>query len=171
MSASHNRRRYNSDEMPVHRPGVGFSTTRVGVDQDGWPPVGAENLWAMPSTEPGVVELDNIPWFVRGVSAGDLIQVCADSAGLLRMTELVAWSGNCTIRVVPSTSEPSEGSLRQVIDNFVPLGADGEGLEQFGVVALNVPPDADIPGIKRLLQQGEQEEAVTGRLPGRGQWR
>jgi len=41
-----------------------------------------------------------------------------------------------------------------VLDAFAPLGVDGEGLQQYGIVALNVPPDVDLGAVKRLLRQG-----------------
>jgi hypothetical protein len=44
-----------------------------------------------------------------------------------------------------------------VLDAFAPLSVDGEGIEQFGLVALNVPPMADIPAVKHLLIQGANE--------------
>ncbi|MCU1644716.1 MAG: hypothetical protein JWN03_4991 [Nocardia sp.] len=145
---------------PVEQPGHVRVHFDLQVD-DGWPPVGAESMWAIPSPEPDLVALDNIPWFVRGLAIGDVVRVSADSEGLLRMTELVAWSGNCTIRVIPFRSGPLEGNLQRVLDSFEPLGANGEGLQQFGIVALNAPPTADISGMKQLLQQGEAAEWWT----------
>jgi hypothetical protein len=44
----------------------------------------------------------------------------------------------------------------------------GEGIEQYGMVALDVPPDADLAAVKRLLREGERdgwweyEEGCTG---------
>jgi Domain of unknown function (DUF4265) len=44
----------------------------------------------------------------------------------------------------------------------------GEGIEQYGMVALDVPPDADLAAVKRLLREGERdgwweyEESCTG---------
>jgi hypothetical protein len=56
----------------------------------------------------------------------------------------VSWSGNCTIRVIPFRAGPLTGSRQEVLDAFAPLGVDDEGAEQFDMVALNVPPHADI---------------------------
>jgi hypothetical protein len=33
----------------------------------------------------------------------------------------------------------------------------GEGIEQFSLVALDVPPDADSAAVKRLLREGEHD--------------
>jgi hypothetical protein len=44
-----------------------------------------------------------------------------------------------------------------VLDAFAPLGVGGEGIGQFGLVALNVPGTADIAAVKRLVVQGADE--------------
>jgi hypothetical protein len=44
-----------------------------------------------------------------------------------------------------------------VLDAFAPFGVEREGMEQFGLVALNVPSAADISAVKRLLIQGAEE--------------
>ncbi|WP_326722257.1 DUF4265 domain-containing protein [Streptomyces sp. NBC_00243] len=38
------------------------------------------------------------------------------------------------------------------------LGVDGEGIEQFRVVALDVPPTADLAQVQRLLNHGVAKE-------------
>ncbi|MEU0031139.1 DUF4265 domain-containing protein [Streptomyces sp. NPDC006335] len=49
-------------------------------------------------------------------------------------------------------------------DDIVRVEVDDEGLwwagetEQFRMVALDVPPTADLPGIRRLLEPGAAEE-------------
>ena len=41
-------------------------------DEDGWPPVTAETLWAV-ELGGGLFRLDNIPFYARGVSDGDTV--------------------------------------------------------------------------------------------------
>lgn len=51
------------------------------------------------------------------------------------------------------------GAARQsVINAFQELGVDGEGIERFGMVALDVPPAADLAKVRRLLNHGVSEE-------------
>jgi hypothetical protein len=125
-------------------------------DDDAWPPVGSEALWAV-VVEPGVVRLDNTPFFVRNVAAGDLIRVSRDADGLWQADERLRWSGHYTIRIIVFPDGPLEGSQRRVLDLFTPLGVTGEGSGQFGMVALDVPPDAHITAVKRLLGDGERD--------------
>ncbi|MGW0806969.1 DUF4265 domain-containing protein [Nonomuraea sp. NPDC002799] len=123
-------------------------------DEDGWPPAGSERLWATPAG-PGLVRLDNIPFFARGVACGDVVRVEADAEGTVWAKEVVEFSDNCTIRVVPDRNGDLEGDLITVLDLFAPLGVEGEGFERFGLVALNIPPAADLAGAKRLLVEGQ----------------
>ncbi|MEV0582730.1 DUF4265 domain-containing protein [Nonomuraea sp. NPDC050310] len=138
----------------------GASATHVRVvfeleqDEDGWPPAGSERLWAIP-VAPGRVRLDNIPFFVRGVACGDVVRTELDAEGTIWAKEVVEFSDNCTIRVVPGRNGDLEGDLNTVLNLFAPLGVEGEGLAQFGLVALNIPPAADLAGAKRLLVEGQ----------------
>lgn len=125
-------------------------------DEDGWPPVGSEGLWGVPLGD-GLVRLDNSPWFALNIAADDVVRTRADADGVLWAVEKVRWSGNCTIRVVPFRAGPLGGSLQAVLDAFSPLGVDGEGVEQYGMVALNVPPTVDLAAAQRLLRRGVAE--------------
>ena len=126
-------------------------------DDDDWPPVASEGLWAVPLGG-DLVRLDNIPWFARDVASGDTFRTSTDSDGVRWATDKVAWSGNCTVRVIPFPDGALVGSGQAVLDAFAPLGVAGVGLEQLGMVALNVPPDADLGAVKRLLRQGVQDD-------------
>jgi hypothetical protein len=66
-------------------------------------------------------------------------------------------SGNCTIRVIPSADGPLAGDRQAVIDAFAAFGVDGEGIERFNMVSLNVPADAALVEIKGLLRRGERD--------------
>ncbi|MFI6735270.1 DUF4265 domain-containing protein [Nonomuraea sp. NPDC050451] len=94
-------------------------------DDDGWPPAGSERLWAV-SVAPGRARLDDIPFFVRGVACGDVVRIEADVEGTVWAKEVVEYSGNCTIRVVPDRNGDLEGDLNTVLNLFAPLGVEGE---------------------------------------------
>ncbi|MEV8363248.1 DUF4265 domain-containing protein [Streptomyces niveus] len=135
--------------------------------EDGWPPVEEERLWAVPLSDE-VVRIANTPWFVRDVAVNDLVGVEKDSSGILRPTEKLSWGGFCAIRVIPSSGSSKFANLQEILDLFAPLGVVGEGLGQFGLVALAVPPGVDTVGVKRLLSKGfeagwwDYEEACVG---------
>jgi hypothetical protein len=134
---------------------------------DGWPPADFEGLWATPVGE-DLVRLDNTPFFLFGVAAEDIIRVRPDAHGGLWAVQRVQWSGNCTIRVLPLREGPLAGNFQAVREAFSPFGTDSEISSDHSLVALNVPPTADLPAVKALLHQGEQagwwayEEACVG---------
>lgn len=101
--------------------------------------------------------LDSIPFFVRGSALGDVVVTEVDAEGVVWVTETVEFSGNCTIRVIPFAEGELADDRQAVLDAFAPLGVEGEGIEQFGLVALNVPPSADVAGAKRLLLRGQAD--------------
>ncbi|RMI28031.1 DUF4265 domain-containing protein [Nocardia stercoris] len=112
-------------------------------------------MWAITRDE-DLVELDNIPFFVQGFSAGDVVRVVPDDDGLLWVREAVEYSENCTIRIVPYGDGDSAQKRQAVLDAFAPLRVEGEGLKRFNLVALHVPADADIRAVKQLVIQGAQ---------------
>lgn len=121
--------------------------------EDGWPPVGTESMWARPLSA-DVVEIDNTPFFVRGISCGDHVKVIRDAAGTLTATEVIEWSQRCTVRVVPFRAGPLQGDRQRVLGEFAVVGVTGEGIEQYGIVALDIPPTADLSAVKHLLRDG-----------------
>lgn len=123
-------------------------------DDDGWPPVTSEGLWAT-GLGHDLYRLDNIPWLVRGVACDDVFRAEADGDGVMWARDRVQASGNCTIRVVP-LGEDARQDWRVVLDVLTALGADGEGAgPAYNLVAFNVPPSAQLAKIKSRLRQGE----------------
>jgi Domain of unknown function (DUF4265) len=106
----------------------------------------------------GEYELENVPWFARGVAFGDRIRAEPDTNGALTAREKVAWSGRYTIRVIPLGEGSSRKQLEEIIAAFSPLGAECEGaLPSFKLVAVDVPPSARLAEIKDLLREGEAQ--------------
>ncbi|MFG2425518.1 DUF4265 domain-containing protein [Streptomyces sp. NPDC048448] len=129
---------------------------RMDVDEEGWPPASVESLWAVGLGD-GSVRLDNTPWFVRGVASGDIIRVEPDEEGVRWAGETVRASEHCTIRLIVLKDGGSAAARQTVLKALHRLGTTGEGIEQFRMVALDVPPDADLPRIRKLLEHGEGE--------------
>ncbi|MEV7335556.1 DUF4265 domain-containing protein [Streptomyces sp. NPDC094014] len=129
---------------------------RLEVEDD-WPPASVESLWAVDGGD-GTVRLDNIPWFVRGIACGDVVATEPDEDGVRWAGEVVRRSENCTIRLIVFRDGGSGPARQSVINTFQQLGVAGEGIERFGMVALDVPPSADLAKVQRLLKHGVAEE-------------
>lgn len=125
--------------------------------EDDWPPAGVESLWAIDQGN-GTVKLDNVPWFVRGVACGDVLAPSSDEEGVLWAGDVVRPSENCTIRLAVRRDGGSDASRQSVLDAFRRLGVWGEGIQHFGMVALDIPPTADLAQVQRLLNHGVAKE-------------
>ena len=113
-------------------------------------------MWAIRVGEDSA-RLDNIPFFVRGFALGDVVRFEADDDGVLWAKDAVECSDNCTIRIIPAEDGRQEARRQEVLDTFARLGVDGEGIGQYGMVALNVPASADLDRVKRLVLQGADD--------------
>jgi hypothetical protein len=58
--------------------------------------------------------------------------------------EVVRRSENCTIRLIVLRDDGSEAKRQSVLNVFHELGVCGEGIERLRMVALDVPPTADL---------------------------
>ncbi|WSY48578.1 DUF4265 domain-containing protein (plasmid) [Embleya sp. NBC_00888] len=117
---------------------------RMEVDDDGWPPVSVESLWAVDLGD-GTVRLDNTPWFVRGIAGGDIVKVGIEEDGLRWAGETVRSSENCTIRLIVLKDGGSAAARQTVLETFHRLGTTGEGIEQFRMVARGRPAGGGHP--------------------------
>lgn len=125
--------------------------------EDDWPPASVESLWAVEQGD-GTARLDNVPWFARGMACGDVVATASDEEGVQWAGEVVRRSENCTIRLIVLWDGGSGAARQSVISAFRELGVFGEGIERFGMVALDVPPTADLAKVQRLLNHGVTKE-------------
>ncbi|MBF6317320.1 DUF4265 domain-containing protein [Nocardia cyriacigeorgica] len=128
---------------------------RMQINEHGWPPASVESLWAVDLGD-GTVRVDNTPWFVRGLASGDIVTVEPDDEGVLWAGETVQPSQNCTIRLIVLEDDGSAAARESVMKAFHGLGATGEGIEHYRMVALDVPPEANLLKIRRLLEHGAE---------------
>jgi hypothetical protein len=150
--------------MSTDRGSDGAELVKVVVDlpEDGWTGFATERLWAV-RTGPTTAVLDNNPFFARGLAYGDEVRFAQDTGGELRVTDVVAHSGYCSIRIAPldRTDEfrdlEVQAGIRAV---FVPLGVTCEmaGPRLFNLVALAVPPSCDIAAVRQALLDGERDD-------------
>ncbi|MFB8171470.1 DUF4265 domain-containing protein [Kitasatospora purpeofusca] len=91
------------------------------------------------------------PW----VASGDVIHVDIDGDGLRWAGETVRASENCTIRVIVPKDGGSAAARQTVLETFHRLGTTGEDISQFRMVALDIPPEAGLQRIRKLLEHGE----------------
>ncbi len=126
-------------------------------DDDGWPPAETEGLWAVP-LDGQLYRVDNTPWFVRGVAAGDVVEARSDPQGVLWFGAVKQPGGRLVIRIIPRSDGPLGGDRQAVLDHFATLGVTGEGISSpVSMVALDVGPSSPLSALKSLLSQGEAD--------------
>lgn len=102
-------------------------------DADGYPPLAAESLWALKQAD-GSYKVDNIPFYARGVSLGDLVSV-GENGGALVFTGIVARSGNSTFRAFI----PEDLTRKSIMDAIKKIGGFCEVSEVGELVAISAP--------------------------------
>jgi hypothetical protein len=99
-----------------------------------------------------------VPWFVRGVANEDVVRARQDDNDVWWYLAHHQRSGRATVRVIPNKDGPLVGSREAVLAAFNDLGVDGEGMATpVSMVALDIPPTANIEQVKALLVAGEDD--------------
>jgi hypothetical protein len=121
-------------------------------DEDGYPPVTSESLWAKPVAE-HLFELDNIPFYACGISWKDMVAADPLTEGTFAFSKVVKPSGHSTIRVIVFAKDEME-RLQKELGR---LGASWEGSDASSLVAIDIPPEVDIKQVLDFLQSGMDE--------------
>lgn len=107
-------------------------------DQDGYPPVVAERVWA-DHVSSDLYRLDNIPFFATKATLGDIVRV-ESVDGELRFSDVVVPSRNSLIRVLCYDGADVD-TIREKVST---MGCATEYDATHGLIAISVPPEVDI---------------------------
>ncbi len=124
---------------------------RVEGDSSGSSLVGADRMAARP-VGGDHYRLTDHPLHALGVARADIVEALPDAEGRLWATSVVEHGGHLALRVLPAA-----GHLDALTDRLAGLpvaqrrSADGQ------VVALDVPPDADLAAVKAVLDAGAHD--------------
>jgi len=127
---------------------------RIAQDQEGYPPVAVESLWAKPIGTN--FEIDSIPFFTCDATVGDIIRAAPDAAGELWFAGMEQVSVRSLIRIVFFEAECTES----VTNKLQALGCGTEGMEVYKLLAVDVPGDVDLVEVQNFLR----DEASTGSI-------
>jgi hypothetical protein len=81
--------------------------------------------------------------------------------------EVVERSDHVTVRLICFRRGPLEGDLARALEPFTALGVYGEGVTQYGMLALDIGPTAPLAAIVSTLRRGVEEgswEYEEGRI-------
>lgn len=134
---------------------------KVIPDQDGYPPFNSENLWCMRIDERRF-RVDNIPFFVKGVSYGDVVSVAEDENGNLNFVEVIEERGHSTFRVIINDElddqQPPEIRIRELAAELEELGCATSISPPPELLAIDIPPTVSITKVQEMLSDGEARD-------------
>ncbi|MBZ4415440.1 DUF4265 domain-containing protein [Myxococcus sp. RHSTA-1-4] len=125
---------------------------KLEKDEDDYPPADYEGLWARPLGE-GLFQIDNIPFFARGIACGDVISA-SQVEQELRFLEVVRPSGHSTLRLIIH-DEQDVPSVKALLER---LGCSIERSHIPGLISVDVPPAVPMATLKPILDEGEAQE-------------
>jgi uncharacterized protein DUF4265 len=129
-------------------------------DEDGYPPVGVESVWAEPGENPGEYIIDSIPFFIREATLDDIVRA-REQDGQRWFEATVRPSLHSLIRVVFFDSE----QVDRVNKRLVELGCSTEYLRAYKLLAVSIPPDAKLSDVQRYLQSESDAGTVDYEEP------
>lgn len=129
-------------------------------DEDGYPPVAVESLWAEAGTKSGEYVIDNIPFFVRDATIGDTVRV-REEKGHCWFDGVVSRSQNSLVRVVFFDQE----SVEKVSEQLVARGCIVEYSKDYNLMAVNIPYSVNLKNVKNYLQQEVDAGAIDFEEP------
>ena len=125
------------------------------IDEDGWPPVGSERLWAF-HLGGERYRIDSVPWFARDLAVGNVVRAQApDPHSHPVFIDVLEPSDHITVRLICFRGGPLAGDLAQALEPFTRLGVYGEGLTQYGMLALDITPHEPLDRIVDVLRRGQ----------------
>jgi hypothetical protein len=118
-------------------------------DEDGYPPFDSEEL-VVELRHDGACTVVGVPVFTNGIAVDDIVSVIqTEDDDRWWVTSVMLASGHGTVRVVPH----GDTSFDQVVAELHAIGCVAHGTD-FGVVAVDVPPDVDAGILDGVLTAG-----------------
>jgi hypothetical protein len=128
---------------------------KLEKDENGYPPADWEGLWAK-KIEENLYELDNVPFFARGISTGDIVVAEKEEGGEGRLLfrRVHRPSGHSTLRVVFF----DKTMLLPLRDRLSAIGCSTELSHLPNLISVDIPPGVPLDQITDILKPGEEEK-------------
>lgn len=114
-------------------------------DEDGYPPADVESLWAEDLGD-STYKIDNIPFYVRNISVGDVVDV-NNVDGILCFRTIVRHSLHSTYRILIGSANDFE-KIRADLNS---LGCSVEKSHLPSLASIDVPPQCDAKSIHNYM--------------------
>ena len=134
---------------------------KVVPNEDGYPPFNSEAMWCI-RIDRKRFRVDNIPYFVKGVSYGDVISVSEDKDGYLSFVEVTEDGGHSTFRVILddecADQPPAEVRIRELARTLEELGCATAISPPPEILAIDIPPSVSVTKVQEMLLDGETRD-------------
>lgn len=128
---------------------------KLTQDEDGYPPVEFESIWGLQIT-PQKYEVDNIPYYIYGVSKGDII-LAIESDNEIHASHLLSRGGHSTLRVFAE----DETARHQIFTHLTKNGAQCTSTKGSSLLAIDIPPTTDFQKIDAFLSSLSNNETIA----------
>lgn len=125
-------------------------------DDDGYPPFTVESVWASSTDRPDEYRVDDVPFFARKATIGDIVRATGKD-GQLVFDRLVVAGTNSLIRVI-AFDDAAIPSIRKGLAN---LGCSSEYMGAKSIIAVDVPETTDLAPVRAYLDAGEKADVLT----------
>jgi len=125
---------------------------------NGDPPFSHEGLWARPAGQ-GLWQIDNIPFYARNISNQDVVEVEQKEDGELRFVKVIRKGGHSTLRILFRNQFLAR--VPEIRASLQKLGCSSEVSNTPKLISVDVKPDADYPGVRRLLNDLRNQEVLA----------
>ena len=116
---------------------------------DGYPPVSMESIWAE-ETEEGYLKINNIPFYSKEISFGDIVSVIQKEENYLLYDKTIIHSKNSTLRIV--FFNENQKFKDKILAKLIDLGCESE-VFNVNFYAINIPIQVDIEEIYIFLDE------------------
>ena len=116
---------------------------------DGYPPVSMESIWAE-ETEEGYLKINNIPFYSKEISFGDIVSVIQKEENYLLYDKTIIHSKNSTLRIV--FFNENQKFKDKILAKLIDLGCEYEAFN-VNFYAINIPIQVDIEEIYNFLDE------------------
>jgi hypothetical protein len=124
--------------------------------QEDWPPYDVEHIWV--EDVGGNYKVKSFPFFIKGISYDDIIDVKTNDDGYVLDWHHVCKSGNSTIWII-------ERKETKVAEDLISIGAGIEEYPEHHLMSVNIPPSIDLKILDEVLRRYEDAETVEVAVP------
>lgn len=128
---------------------------KLDQDDDGYPPVAVETVWAAPTGVANEYVLDNVPFFVPVATIGDTVRV-QFMDGNLWFQSVARRSSHSLVRLVFF----DRNAVRRVVEHLQLMGCGVEFLSEHSLLAVDIPVTVNLSDVQNYVRS----EAETGTL-------